>query len=349
MIIKISNMLMAAAPSKEWIRDKVSDRMRKPLPAISYPEKGKRTSFYLDELTSDRLSRLAVSSGRSANEIYTSCLIDVLKGGDEESEVLMPVVAEVVERVTVRTAPTVPVQTPQKLSKTQRAWLDGLEHRRAVIRADIAVGRWGVFSITGGSPAVKPDEPLDAQGVRDFDDEIQQGLVVQELIPWEYSDEEARAWLVARHRDGKPLSWHYISGDSESLNDQQEARRRGEIRADKRFSDMIATLAQVEREEALEREAFGRKKYYLEWAARDRDTLLELGKRAGRSEALSVPKNLAVLAEKAEDVGLLGRMKLSNSEVRSGSTGHRMPPGMSRFFSILVTETAFPWFPPRTW
>ncbi len=313
MNIKISNTLIAAAPSKEWIRSEVGERLKRPLPGIAYPPIGGRVSFSLDKSTSKLLNSVAAKTRRRANEIYTSCLIDVL--GDSVPRGKVPVVRAFVEKAPRAVPQASQVEpearaTPRKLSKSQSSWLSGLEERRAVIRADIAVGRWGVFSITGGSPAVKPNEPLDAQGVRDFDDEIQQGLVVQELIPWEYSEEEAQAWLVARRREGKPLSWHYISGDSESLNDQQEARRRGEMRADNRFPEMVATLAQVEREEALEREAFGRKKYYLDWAVRDRDRLLELGKRAGRSEALSVPKNLAALAAKAEDVGLLGRMKV---------------------------------------
>ncbi len=308
MIIRISNTLIQAAPSKKWIQTGVGERLKRPLPEIMPPPMDARASYYVDSWTAKQLNRLANESGRRAGEIFISCLIDVL--GEPASDG--------VDRAPVRNKPhrtggvraaAVPL-APRKISKSQSVWLAGLEKRRAIIRADIAVGRWGVFIITGGNPAVKPNEPLDAQGVRDFDDEIQQGMVVQELIPWEYSEEEALAWLADRHREKKALSWYYISGDSESLNDLQESRRRGELRADKRFPDMAATLAQVEHEEALEREAFGRKRYYLDWAVRDRDRLLEIGRRDGIAAADAVPKNLAVLAGRAENPALLGRVRV---------------------------------------
>lgn len=316
MIVKISKTLIAASPSNEWIRGAVSERIKYPLPEKRYPPMGGRISYYVDKNTSERLDALALETGRRTNEIFTSCLIDVL--GSLAPDGRAPVVgghAPAAPRKKPRIIKGPPKIEPLdggggSILRARARWLSGLEERRAIIRADIAVGRWGVFSITGGNPAIKPDEQLDAQGARDFDDEIQQGMVVQELIPWEYSEQEALAWLARQQRRGKPLSWYYISGDSESLNDAQESRRRGELRADNRFPEMVEQLARVEHEEALEREAFGRKRCYLDWAVRDRDRLLQIARRDGVDVEKVVPRNLARLAAKAEDVGLLGSEKV---------------------------------------
>lgn len=308
-VLKVAETLLSRISEEDrngWARRTVLEVLDAGVPsAAAGLQTGKRVSFIVSGALLETLSAAAEATGRSPNEIFSTCLAAAV--GVEAPEraavaalELAVAVAPAEPRVERVVEVPVRVERRQPPSKAAAKWDEARQQRLAIVRADAACGRWATFCITGGNPAIKPYEDLDAQGVRDFADEIEQGVVVQELIPWEYSHEEGQEWIRKQQAAGKALSWFYVSGDSESLNDAQEARRRSAMLADKRFAGDIEALAQVQREEQLERAVFGRKRYYIDWAKRDLELLAASG-------ATQLPANLLKIAATVDNLPKLGR------------------------------------------
>jgi hypothetical protein len=273
-----------------------------------------RVSFYASGPLLERLRSASAASGRALGDVAGAFLATAV---EPVPEVVEAVEVEPEPEPDVRYEKIVMERGPRGRPTKYTTFMERVEKRLNLVRFDQKINRWAVFTITGGVASVEPDQHADG----DFADEIAAGLVAQEIIPHEYSKEEREEWLRQKRAQGFPFIWSYVSGDCESINDLAEVRRRAAIRASDKFGSAVEAIAEVEREEALEREIYGRPTYYIGWSARDCARLKALGH--------TPPDNLTLIVKRAKAIGWVGPSRPSEGRLLLPASGGAQPPSPS--------------------
>lgn len=199
----------------------------------------------------------------------------------------------------------------KKATKEQEEFTRALNERLNLCRLDERLGRWSHFFIVGGEASVNRWGPLDSEEKVDYSTEAEDGSVIEEITPHEYSAQEAQAWLKRKQRTGHRLAWVYVSGDCHSITERHERRRRDTMRSDERYAHGLDALRHAEETERREIERFGMKTMYIEDAARDLHLLKAL---SVRDDTLFIPPmHLMNLYQHGKDLGWRPRRRFLES------------------------------------
>lgn len=217
------------------------------------------------------IGKVSVSGPRSTilvpDDIYAA--IDTGRGSVTRYIIEASMRSDTIERITPR------LPAP-RITKQQAKVQDDRLLRLRIASEDAEDGKWARVYLTSGSATV--DQFRDGG---DYDDEITGGLVVRTTVPLGLNAEEAYAWILSktvRHGGPTRMHWHYLDADSETLMDARDAEMRAKVRAN--GGEAADLVAQIEREEELQIQEYGRKSAYIALA---REDLKLLGKSAGEN------------------------------------------------------------------